>query len=139
MTLLYPFVDADAVDAALLDEIGRLYASATQFAFELAHFGTFPAHLWLAPEPRERFVDLIELTCARFPECAPYGGAFAESAPEPHLTIGEGPDVVSLRTKADRLVAPALPMACRVDAVTLLEEQTDGTWSERAVFPLGGR
>jgi 2'-5' RNA ligase len=138
VTILYPFVDADAVDAALLDELRRLYASTGQFAFELAHFGTFAAHLWLAPEPRARFVDLIELTCARFPDCAPYGGAFAESAAEPHLTIGEGLDVDALRTSADRIVGPALPVPCRAGSVTLLEEQTDGTWSERAAFPLGG-
>ena len=139
VTILYPFVAADEVDAALLDELDRLYASAAPFPFRLARLGTFDAHLWLAPEPRERFVDLMELTCARFPECPPYGGAFAESAPEPHLTIGEGPDVDALRKEADRTVAAALPLSCTAGSVTLLEEQADGTWSERAAFTLGGR
>lgn len=139
MTVLYPFVDADTVDAELLEELRRLYASAAPFAYQLARFGTFAAHLWLAPEPRERFVDLMELTCAQFPHCPPYGGAFAGSAPEPHLTIGEGPDVDALRAEADRVVAPALPVPCSAGSVTLLQEQTDGTWSERAAFQLGGR
>jgi 2'-5' RNA ligase len=139
VTILYPFVTADAVDAQLLAELHRLYASAAPFAFRLANLGTFDAHLWLAPEPRERFVDLMELTFARFPECPPYGGAFAKSAPEPHLTIGEGVDVDALRVEADRTVVPALPLPCTAGSVTLLEERTDGTWSERAAFPLGGR
>jgi 2'-5' RNA ligase len=139
VTILYPFVDADAVDADLVDELRRLYASTAPFEFQLARFGEFAAHLWLAPEPRERFVDLMALTCAQFPECPPYGGVFAQSAPEPHLTIGEGPDVDALRAEAERKVAPALPVPCTARSVTLLEEQTDGTWTERAAFPLGGR
>jgi hypothetical protein len=137
ITLLYPFVDADTVDAALLDEVRALYASSAAFAFTLARVETFAAHVWLAPEPRRRFIELIELTYARFPGCAPYGGKFAGSEPVPHLAIGEGPDVDALRREAERSLAGSLPLRCRAHTVSLLEEQSDGTWAERAAFALG--
>ncbi len=139
VTLLHPFVDADAVDAELLAALRALYASAAPFSFTLARVATFDAHVWLAPEPRERFVELIELTCSRFPECPPYGDVFAGSDPVPHLTIGEGDNVEALRDEAGRAFGGSLPLDCRADSVTLLEEHADGTWSASAAFLLGGR
>ncbi len=139
VTLLYPFVDADTVDAGLLAELRALYASAAPFSFALARLETFDAHVWLAPDPRQRFVALIALTCGRFPECPPYGGAFSDSDPVPHLTVGEGDDVEGLRDQAARALGGVLPLQCAAGSVTLLEEQADGMWSARAAFSLGGR
>lgn len=139
ITLLYPFVDADAVDEGLRAALGSLYAGAEPFPFELARVGAFEAHVWLAPEPRERFVELIRRTWGCFPDSRPYGAAVADSEPVPHLTVGEGADVEALRAEAERELGPALPIACTADSVTLLEEQPDGTWAFCAAFALGGR
>ena len=139
ITLLYPFADADAVDGGLLATLGSLYAGAEPFPFELARVDAFEAHVWLAPEPKERFIELIRLTWERFPDSRPYGAAVADSEPVPHLTVGEGVDVEALRAEAERALGPALPIACTADSVTLLEEQPDGTWASRASFPLGAR
>ena len=100
--------------------------------------GHFPEHVWLAPEPRARWLELIGATCARFPGTPPYEGLFDE--PEPHLTIGEQtadhPTEEILAT-AERELVPALPLRFRVESVTLLEEQADATWSVARSFPLG--
>jgi 2'-5' RNA ligase len=139
VTLLYPFVAADRVDAALIESIRELYAGAAPFAFELAYVGRFEAHVWLGPEPKAWFVELIRLTWARFPECPPYGGEFAGEEPKPHLTIGEanGTGVDALAAIAERELGGRLPVVCAAGAVSLLEEQADGTWKRRAEFTLG--
>jgi 2'-5' RNA ligase len=139
VTVLYPLADADAVDGGLLAALEELCGAVEPFAFELARVARFDAVVWLAPEPRRRFVDLIEATCARFPERPPYGGEFAGSRPVPHLTVGEGEDVEAIAAAAERELAGRLPLACAASAVALLEERPDGTWAERAAFPLGGR
>jgi 2'-5' RNA ligase len=141
VTLLYPFVDANAVDNALLVRLRELYAPVRPFEFELTRIERFPAHLWLAPEPRERLVELIRLTCAHFPECQPYGGSVPEGEPTPHLTIGEAgedADVDGLATAAERDVGPGLPLSCAARTVSLLEERPDGMWDVRAELTLGG-
>lgn len=141
VTLLYPFADADTIDGALISSLVELYASVPPLDFELTRVRRFEAHVWLAPEPRDRFVNLIRLTCARFPEYPPFGGAFAPHEPEPHLTIGQASeeiDIAGLVAAAERELAGRLPALCAARAVSLLEEQADGTWAERTVLPLGG-
>lgn len=136
VTVLYPFVEAEAVDGRLLERLSSHFAAFEPFEFELARIESFDAHVWLAPEPSERFIDVILRTCASFPEQPPYGGAFAGSVPTPHLTIGEG-DVALLLALAHRELGGRLPLGGRVETVALLEEQADGTWMQRAHFALG--
>jgi len=71
--------------------------------------------VWLAPEPRERFVELVRTTCARFPEFPPYEGEGGE--PEPHLTIGAVEEssptdlVARIEYRHVNLVAEPFPLA----------------------------
>jgi hypothetical protein len=91
----------------------------------------------LVPAVRVDDVVRAEATCARFPACPPYGGAFAE--PVPHLTIGEATAETSTEAilEATRELEPALPLCFPVEAVSLLEEQHDGTWAFAMRFRLG--
>jgi len=142
VTLLYPFATADAVDGGLISSLEELYASVRPFDFELARVGRFDAHVWLAPEPLDHFVELIRLTYENFPEYPAYGGEFAGSEPTPHLTIGgagERTDIAALASIAERELGGSLPLPCVARTVSLLEEQPDGTWAKRAELPLGGR
>ena len=63
-------------------------AEVPAFDIALVRVDRFEEHVWLAPEPSERFVALTELTAARFPDWPPYDGAFEEVIP--HLTVGCG-------------------------------------------------
>ena len=120
--------------AAAEDLLGSLPA----FDASLEHVASFPAYVWLAPAPRDRFLGLIRHVYGRFPEYPPYAGEHAE--PEPHLTVGEvdtGMDVERLVGAAERELAPGLPLRFRVGRVTLLGEAADGTWSGLRTFDLG--
>ena len=58
----------------------------------------------------------------------------------PHLTVGEETESISTATivaVAEKELAPCLPLRFRVETMSLLEEQTDGTWAVAAQFPLG--
>jgi 2'-5' RNA ligase len=136
VSLLFPFAPVASVDDALLDAVRRLYAGAAAFDFALTRVGRFARHVWLAPEPKERFVELIRLSCARFPEYPRYGGEFDGREPVPHLTVGEADDVEALAQAAERELGPHLPVRGSIGSVTLLEEQPDLTWAARAEFPL---
>jgi len=125
ITLLFPFGD----DPEGLEE---LFAAAAPFDFELAHTERFaePPILYLAPEPAEPFLRLIEALIARYPEFPPFRGEY--TAIVPHLTIGY--DVPEEAAESLRL---SLPVRARAETVTWLEEQ-GGRWRERRRFALGG-
>lgn len=132
-----PYVMVNRLDSAAVGAARSHFLRSSSFDAELVAVGSFTEHVWLAPEPRQAFVDLIRATCQRFPE-SDYGSRFPN--PVPHLTVGQ----VSRDTSIDELVgaaerdlAPILPIRFRVDAATLLEEQPDGSWATRERLPLG--
>jgi 2'-5' RNA ligase len=136
VTLLFPFVDAERVDATLRVVVRQHFAARSAFDARLDGIGRFDGHVWLVPVPRERFVDLVRVTCDRFPECAPYGRSF--SKPVPHLTVGAATPERStdeIARAAEAELAPRLPLPFRVDAAWLLVEQADGTWVADERFP----
>lgn len=136
VTVLVPWVpQAELADGVAIaqDALGALKA----FDAQLTRVERFPEHVWLAPEPRERFVELTRAIEARFPEHPPYGGAFDEL--EPHLTIGEsaaGGSSSDLQRLAQAELGARLPLAFRVDRVTVLALQADEGWDPVTVLPL---
>jgi 2'-5' RNA ligase len=135
VTVVFPFVEVADVDDELLDDVRDLYASGAPFDVELPRVERFEQHVWLAPEPKDLFLDLIDRTTARFPDHPPYGGV--HGAVVPHLTIASGEDVDALFTAARVELGGALPLRDTADAVSLLQEEADGTWARHSVFPLG--
>jgi 2'-5' RNA ligase len=135
VTLLYPFVPAEAVDEALLAELGALFARFEPFDFTLTRTARFPRVLYLAPEPAARFIELTEAIMARWPEYPHWEGMFDEIVP--HLTVAEGEPEVLDAAEAD--VVPGLPVAAQAREAVLLEElEPDWVrWGPRASFPLG--
>ena len=134
ITLLYPFVPTEKVDARLLCDLGELFGSQPSVAFELARVSRFPEVAWLAPEPSEPFSSLIRLIAARYPDYPPYEGMHDEVIP--HLTVAEGG--AELQDQVEAALAEHLPIAARADDVVLLFEDDDGLWHEAHRFPLSG-
>jgi 2'-5' RNA ligase len=139
VTLLYPFVDADALDRrGAVDEAAAVLARFPAFDVEFARVGRFPGAgatvLWLALEPSGPFLAMTAALAARFPERPPYAGAFA--AIVPHLTVALSPDL-DLLDDLERRMAPGLPIHARVGAAGLFEHGLGG-WARRATFPLRG-
>lgn len=132
VTVLVPFVEPELIDDVVLASVREAVGSVPRFSAELTRVGWFDERVaFLAPEPGERFRELTAVVGARFPQCPPYGGEFAEVVP--HLTIGHGVAPALLRVAAEEVVG-ALPIGFAVTSVRLLVLR-DG-WREAAVFPL---
>ncbi len=124
ITLLFPFLDGEAIDEAVLAE---LFARFNAFDFTLDRVEQFDdGVVWLHPSPSLRFADLTAAIHQRWPSHPPYEGAFDETIP--HLTVSETPIDLQI----------ALPIAAHAHEVTLIEQaERTGRWAARARFPLG--
>jgi 2'-5' RNA ligase len=138
ITVLFPFASPADVDAELLDHVAAHFSTLARFDGALTGVGLFDDHVWLAPDPHERFSELLHRTHARFPGFPPYGDAHAETVP--HLTIAErGADetIQQVAALAERELTPVLPFSFTVDRVGLFEERADGAWHQSDSFELG--
>jgi 2'-5' RNA ligase len=134
VTLLFPFVPAADVDAAIVEELRRVVGAAEAFAFGLREARRFPGVLYLAPDPPEPFVRLTEAIADRWPRHPPYEGAFETVVP--HLTVAQGD--AALLDEAETVVRPALPIHAQAREALLLEEVEPEwrRWETRARLPL---
>jgi hypothetical protein len=136
VTVLYPFLAPELIDSGARADLGAAIASVAAFdvVFDrVCWFGDEVA--WLAPEPAWPFAALTEAVARRFPQCPPYGGAFADVLP--HLTIGDRAPAGSLRAAAEAVRA-RLPIRARAATALLMQGSTsDGSWRVAAEFALG--
>jgi 2'-5' RNA ligase len=122
ITLLFPFAPSTEIDE---EALAHLFAGHSVFDFNLDRVEYWDDGIvWLHPEPSEPFENLTTAIWERWPDWPPYEGAHKKIVP--HLTVSEEPIHVELE----------LPIHSRADAVSLIEEAPDGTWSTRRVFPL---
>ena len=125
MTVLYPFVDRDLLDAGALVALREELAGFRRFPLTLTRllrFPSSPATLYLAPEPAAPFADMTRRVAGRF-GLEPYGGGHDQVVP--HLTVAMADDQ-ALLDRIERDVAPRLPIATTVDAVHVIAHTGDG-------------
>jgi 2'-5' RNA ligase len=118
ITILYPFASDDSSSDHVGRALERLFQVHPTFAFSLQRTCRFPGVLYLAPEPREPFDELIARVRAEFPGFPPYRGTI--SHPIPHLTIadpGHLVDLDSIETEFIRRASDMLPIAATVRTV----------------------
>jgi 2'-5' RNA ligase len=132
VTLLFPFLTLDQLDAAGLADLHALFGGTPSIRATFGEVGLFPEVAYLKPEPRDWFVRLTEALSRRF-GLLPYGGIHAEIVP--HLTVAMYDDPAALAAIAEALV-PALPILTTVREAWLMEEAADGHWDRVATFPL---
>lgn len=140
LTILFPFVPASTIDDRTLTTLRRLYAPVQPFSYSLTTVESFPDAAWLAPDPVQPFLDLVEKTRSRFPALPPYGDP--EHAVVPHCTIGTDDDPGHVEAMVRELregLGPRLPIVCRADEVALVGELANGHWVAQAAFPFAGR
>jgi len=136
ITVLYPFVSPDLLDAAVLAAVGETVSGVPRFAAELVRVAWFDERVvYVEPAPGRRFRELTVALWRRFPDWPPYGGEFSDVVP--HLTIGhDGPGDVLAAAAAD--VESQLPIRFRVEGVSLMVgSSAPGSWRTLAEFPLG--
>ena len=135
VTLLFPFLRLDQLDAAGRADLTALFAATPSIRATFAEVGQFPEFVYLAPEPRQWFVRLTEALSQRF-RLLPYGGAHPSIVP--HLTVARHSDPAKLAEIGASLHGH-LPMESEVDEVWLMEEAADGHWERAATFALAPR
>jgi 2'-5' RNA ligase len=134
VTLLVPFVPAERIDEDVERRLRGALAAVEPFEFALVRPERFPDVLYLAPEPEQPFLDLIDGLVAAFPDYPPYDGAHETVVP--HATVAVSEDQPFLSEVAAGL-EPHLPIRCRADAATMVERGSDLRWSLRRTYPLG--
>ncbi len=133
VTVLYPWLPADAVDDATRADLDGVLSAVPSFDVAFGELARVPRTIYLAPSPPDAFVALTSAVVARWPECPPYEGRYDEVVP--HLTVADAVDVDALAHVVAG-VAPRLPVRARVTAVSLFVRRADGPWERASVHPL---
>ncbi len=138
VTVLYPFVPPDRIDASVLASVAEAVRTVASFRATFARVGWFGEQVvWLAPEPARAFADLTAAVCERFPGYPPYGGTFADVVP--HLTVGHGAPAAELR-HAEEIVRGHLPISTEVTAAQVVRWSPEpGSFHAVAELPLAPR
>lgn len=135
VTLLVPFVPAEQIDEEVESRLAEVLGRYEPFGYALTRPRRFPdGVLYLAPEPAEPFVDLIQALIEAFPDYPPYDGAHDMIVP--HATVAVSEDDAFLSRIAVAL-EPRLPVRCRAEAAAMVERGSDFRWSLRREYPLG--
>jgi 2'-5' RNA ligase len=137
ITVNYPFVPGVGPGERRLAELSRLFAGSHPFSFHLTRVERFPEVVYLAPEPVEPLVALIERVAQQYPDSPPYGGQYDTIVP--HLTVAQSDNPEELREVEQRLAEifqGVLPLSTMAKAVWLMDDR-DGQWKRRREFVLG--
>ena len=142
LTLLYPWIPAEAVTDGDVDGLRSFLAERRPLAFDLVRLAELRGIVvYAVPEPDDELRALMHALWTRYPEYPPYGRPGADPPP-PHATLGraerERDDAITLE-QAENRVGHLLPVHCDVREVTLMEEHAPGRWRIRDRFALGSR
>jgi 2'-5' RNA ligase len=135
VTLLIPFADSESLSRRDIDTATTVLGGFEAFDVRLERLGYFDAEeavLYLAPDPSEPLVRMIEALVQAFPAYPPYGGVHSEHIPHVTVATGERAMLELLEPK----VARRLPLAARVEAARLFQRDAEGRWHPREAFPL---
>ena len=135
VTLVVPFMPADVITEGIERRLRRLFGRFEAFNYVLERFQYFESGvLYLAPEPPEPFVDVVQALAKEFPDYPPYEGVHDDVIP--HVTIAESRDE-ELLTRIRSEVEPQLPITCRAEAASLVARGADLRWRPQAAYALG--
>lgn len=136
ITLLYPFVPPDQIEATI-PRLERLLKKCAPFELTLDRYGRFEGTIFLEPSDPQPVLQLHEILAEAFPEYPIYGG---EHGPDlhPHLTIArfeEPAEAIGIE------LPPTPSFTFRVERIHLYlgSSDEDTPFVPRAVIPLGGK
>lgn len=133
ITVLFPFKNPEIIDEKIISQICNFFSGIKQFEFSLIRISTFPDVVYLEPEPKEKFIELIKGIISIFPENPWFGGKFKEI--KPHLTIGNKlQDLELAKNEISKDITLKLPTKSLATEAWLMESK-NGEWSIRKKFP----
>lgn len=122
ITINYPFQPNQADRRSLLEELARLFFAFPSTRFSLTELRQMSDTLYLAVQPEQPFIDLVEAVARKYPESPLYGGVFDEVIP--HVTVAEPTTRAQFRYIASAFTRAAkgkLPIRGYADAVWLMD------------------
>ena len=133
ITVLFPFLNIDQIDIAVIGELTQTFAPHREFTAEFRRTARWPSMLYLPPEPADPFNRLTQDVVTCWPDHPPYGGKHLDTSP--HLTVAiHQPDLAL--DQVDRDLSEHLPFSTAVASVDLVV--FDGqAWHRRHSFELG--
>ena len=135
VTVLFPFVEADALTPEVHAALAAIAASNPPFIARFARVERLDTMVWLIPAEPEPFLRLTSAIAARWPDHPPYGGLHPELVA--HLTVVDGGDAAALR-EAETAATHAVPFDAAVEGLQVIAEDDDGRWKVRWRLPLHG-
>ena len=135
VTVLYPFMSPDLVDAEVLAQLRAVASSVRRFDYRLRETRRFPSSLYLAPEPPASFATLTANVYRAFPEYPPFAGKF--DVVVPHVTVAHGDEQQLCEIEVElRIALPGAGVPAHCADMVLIENST-GRWETIEVFALG--
>lgn len=135
VTVLYPFMPPDHVDVHVMDALRGIAHSVPCFSYRMAETRRFPVALYLAPDPDEPYMALINAVYHAFPEYPPFEGKFQTVVP--HITVAHGDEALLCEIEVElRIALPAAGVPARCSELVLIENSS-GRWEQMQAFPLG--
>jgi 2'-5' RNA ligase len=135
VTVLYPFLPPERIDAEVLDALRDIAHSVPCFDYRLARTRRFPVAMYLDPEPGDSYAALTAAVFRAFPDYPPFEGKFAEVVP--HVTVAHGDEPLLCEIEVElRIALPGAGIAARCHELVLIENSS-GRWEQMHAFPLG--
>jgi len=136
VTILYPFMPPEAVDANVVAQLARVAAGVRCFDFRLRETRRFPVALYLPPQPDDSFAALTNGVHRAFPDYPPFGGKFKVVVP--HVTVAHADEEKLCEIEIALRIALASGGGVRARCTEMvLIEDTRGHWEEMHCFALG--
>ena len=135
VTILYPFMAPELVDAEVLATLQRIADSVPCFNYRMAKTQRFPVALYLEPEPDGHFSALTDGIFRAFPDYPPFDGKFDTVVP--HVTVAHGDEPLLCEIEVElRIALPGSGVTARCEEVVLIENSS-GRWEQMHAFALG--
>ena len=136
VTILYPFMPPQDVDAQVLDRLAVIARSVREFRFRLSEIRRFPATLYLAPQPDDSFAALTTAVHREFPDYPPFAGKFTTVVPHVTVAHADEPQLCEIEVELRIALASGGGIAAHCSEMILIENSS-GRWEEVQAFPLG--
>jgi 2'-5' RNA ligase len=135
VTILYPFMAPDLVDASVLATLQGIADSVPCFTYRMAETRRFPVALYLAPDPEEYFAALTDGVFRAFPDFPPFEGKFETVVP--HITVAHGDEPLLCEIEVElRIALSGAGVQAQCSELVLIENAS-GRWEQMHVFRLG--
>ncbi|MER5391587.1 2'-5' RNA ligase family protein [Saccharopolyspora sp. NPDC002686] len=135
VSLLYPFVPAEALDERVLAALAEVFAGQPRFGVELGECRRAGGFVSLRPTPEDGFTALSGRIRRRWPDLLPYGGRFGSDV-EPHLTVALNTSDETAAAVEREIVPEFAPIRAEVGEAWLIGFQ--GGWELRRRFDFTG-